>query len=206
LLEKQNIKLIGSATDASADTFKYNPYLTPVFTNTETTIYAFQPPAPGTAKDNEADFLLLPTTIANDLGDAEDTQAYSAISINATRISDPIFRDSRTLREIQSVDGTIRLNVGNYVAPVWHKDNANNISTPLKLLMRLQNNGAETTIKFNDKEITTFNTPKDEKFSDVAINLPGGTLNYNNKGFVNLTLTIKHGPLVADLIAIGPAK
>lgn len=206
LLEKQNIKLIGTAPDASADTFKYNPYLISRYTNTETTIFSFQAPSPNTAKDSEADFLLLPSTIANELGDSEDTKAYSAVSITATRISDPLSRDDRALREIQSVDGKIHLNVGNYVKPLWDPKGSGTIDLPLKLLLRYQNNGAEIIIKFKNSEVANIITTKDNKYTDQAVIIPPKTLDYNDKGFINLDLNIKHGPFVLDLIAIGPSK
>lgn len=206
LLEKHNIKLIGTAADASADTFKYNPYLSSVYTNTETTIYAFQPPPAGTPKDSEADFLLRPGTIANELGDSEDTQAYSAVSVNATRLTDPIYRNDRTLREIQSADGTIRLNVGTYVGPLWDPTNTGKINLPLKLLIRLQENGVTALLYSNGQEVANLETEKNNKYSDKAFIIPAGTLSYNNKGFIELKLVIKHGPLVLDLVAVGPEK
>ncbi|MDO8512162.1 MAG: hypothetical protein Q7S57_02725 [bacterium] len=206
LLVKQNIKLIGTAVGASTDTFKYNPYLTSAFTNTETTIYSFQAPDANEPKDNESDFLLQPATIANELGDSEDTQAYSAISVTATRISDPLFRDDRSLREIQSNDGSIHLNVGTYVKPLWDPSDTKKINTPLKLLIRLQNNGATAIIKYNGQEITNLETEKNNQYADKSIIIPADTLSYNNKGFIDLNLNIKHGPLVLDLIASGPTN
>jgi hypothetical protein len=206
LLVSQNIKLIGTSADASAETFKYNPYLTSTFTNAETTIYSFQVPAPNEPKDSEADFLLQPATIANELGDTEDTQAYSAISITATRLSDPIYRNDRTLREIQSNDGTIHLNIGTYVKPLWDPTGSEKINLPLKLLIRLYNNGASAVIKYNGNELANIETKETKKYTDEAIIIPANTLSYNKKGFVDLSLNIKKGPLVLDLIAVGPTK
>lgn len=206
LLAEQNISLIATAPDISASTFAHNPYLVPVFTNSETTVYKFSPTDDKDPDDTEENFLLEEATVANDVGDNEDTQAYTPLSLYATRISDPIFRSERSLREIQSVDGGIKINVEGYIAPLWDRDGNKTIDVPLKLLLRVQGNGSETTIKNNEKELTTFNTLKNEKFADIDIYIPSGKLSYDKKGFIDLKLNIKHGPLIIDLIAVGITK
>jgi hypothetical protein len=203
LLRKHKIGLIGAAEEATSNNFKYNPLLGRAYGDSDTTIFSFSPSETIQQTDTEADFLLQPQTIANDVGDDEDILPYSPISILATRISDPIYHDERTYREIQSADGIIRLNVGTYVLPFWDSEGKSIIQKPIRLLLRVKNNGVRARIMFNNKEVSNFETPKKGDFQDIVVDMPGNTLEYNNKGFIDLKLEIEHGPLAIDLIAAG---
>jgi hypothetical protein len=203
LLRKYKIGLIGAAEEATSNNFKYNPLLGMAYGDSDTTIFSFNLTETVEQTDKETEFLLQPQTIANDVGDDEDIAPYSPISILATRISDPIFRDDRTYREIQSADGIIRLNVGTYVLPFWDSEGKTIIQKPVRLLLRIKNNGAGARMFFDNKKITNFETSKNGEFKDIIVDIPENTLSYNDKGFIDLKLQIQHGPLVIDLIAAG---
>jgi hypothetical protein len=51
--------------------------------------------------------------------------------------------------------------------------------------------------------VSNFETPKKGDFQNVVVDIPENTLEYNNKGFIDLKLEIEHGPLAIDLIAAG---
>jgi len=204
LLKKHKIGLIGAAEEATSNSFKYNPLLGKAYGDSDTTIFSFNPSADEEKNaDKETEFLLQPQTIANDVGDDEDVLSYSPISILATRISDPIYHDERTYREIQGADGIIRLNVKTYVLPFWDAEEKMVIKKPVRLLLRVKNNGAKARIMFNNKEVSNFETPKKGDFQDIIVDITENTLEYNDNGFIDLKLEIQHGPLAVDLIAAG---
>jgi hypothetical protein len=199
LLERHGIARIAAARGVTDDAFRENPVLREVFASGESVVYEFTPHEPG-APDTVADFLLTPTTLANDVGDREDVLPHTAVSLAATRISDPTIVQGRTTRTVESSSFTIHVNVGTYVAPLWDADNNGTIGVPLRLLLRAVPNSASGTISSGDRTLGTFSLRADD--GNVRLTIPAGA-QLDPHGFLDITVRTDDAPLILDLIAVG---
>ncbi len=202
LLDKYQIALVGSSIGSTGDVFQTSPLFKKTYSNGETVIYAYKTSSQF-IPDPEAEFLLKHSTLANDVGDSEDILPHTAISLAAARISDPEIENNRTTRTIQGTDGTIRINVGTYVLPLWDEDGNTKVESPVRILIRIKNNGVEGSFSYNNKELTDFETPKDNGSTDIVVDMPAGSLSYDEKGFININMNFKKYPLTIDLVAAG---
>lgn len=205
LMEKHRIAFVAAANDVTASNFKNNPLLSEVYSDADTTLFAFRSDTKikDEKEEKESAFLLNRATLANDIGDDEDIHSYSPISLVATRLKSGAETNGINFREIESADSIIRFNAGSYVQNLWDKNRDSTVELPVRILLRVLNNGVEGSLFHDNKEITSFSTPKDGRFQDLIVDVNRDVLTINKKGFIDIEIRVKHGPFVLDLVAAG---
>lgn len=207
LLERHGISYIGSATRSSHDVFAHNPFLEPLLSNADVTLYRVKKSGRSNAssEDSDASFLLSPTTLANDVGDTEDVHPHAQISLAATQLSEPFMEQGRTVREIVGGTAVLHLNVGTYLPERWSRDPGGLIATPLQLLLRVVSNGARGQFTLPDgTPLMSFALPSTDRPQEIRFIIPSGRLRTNARGVASVRINLNRGPLRMDLVAAGP--
>lgn len=176
LMTKQNIGYLTGIDGSSDSSFPHNPALQAVKKIDDITLYKFSSPA-GT----EGSWLLKSSTLANDIGDLEDTFKHLPASLSATRLSDPQVAGQTTFRTTTAPIIPLKFNVGDYVRVLWDQDNDRKPDTSLELL-----------VKYTDHEEQQKILPEEASIDE--------------DGFITLTVSNpEQKPLHFDLIALGLA-
>lgn len=201
LLERHGITQIAAATGISDDLFDANPLLVEQKRTADGTLYGLNERKGSASDDSESQFLLTPTTLANDVGDREDILSHSALSLVATRVGDPEKASGRTTRTIDADQFDLRLNVGTYLRPLWDADGNSVIDHPLRLLVRTYPSTSTVTVSSNTDALGSFRiTPG---VTEATLLIPAGTLTIDDHGFATITLASQDQPLTLDLVAVG---
>ncbi|TSC72445.1 MAG: hypothetical protein G01um101438_529 [Parcubacteria group bacterium Gr01-1014_38] len=207
LLERHGISLLLGKNGSSADVFRRNPLLEPIFQTSEATLFRAKMDVavqrmPVDAPD--ADFLLAPTTLVNDIGDAEDAAPHLPLPLFAPNSSHPLNISEQTIREIRSQESRIGINVGRFVPEFWDADRNRVVDRPLHLLLRALSNGARGRLLVENTVIATFALPTTGELRSIRVTVPERLLRFNTSGEAFLTLALDRGPLRLDLLAVGP--
>lgn len=206
LLERHGIALLVGVNNLSRDVFANNPALKIVYQNEEVTVFAQRREqtqgqhANATAAE-DIQHLLDRTTLANDVGDAEDVFARLPVSVLAPQISAAQQTPEMTFREIQSAVSSIGLNVGSYVPNLWDANGDRVLDAPVELMIRAVGNGALGRITRGNTVFLKFALPADEKTHVLRARIPKGALPIDEQGLAFVALRLDKGPLRVDLVA-----
>lgn len=100
-------------------------------------------------------WLLRASTIANDIGDKEDTFAHLPVSLSATRLSGPrVDSDGVTYRSTTAPLIPLVFNVNDYVSYLWDKDGSGYPDVSLKLMIKTID-GRDLRVELPDGEIVS---------------------------------------------------
>lgn len=198
LMAKHNIGWLTGITGRSALGFSYNPALVAQHTENDTTLYQAQP-VPSTLSPELGRWLQKPTTLANDIGDYEDTFEYLLASVRTSRLSEPQVVDGVTYRETTAPRTALRFNVGDYITTLADQDKNNELDGSAEVFLQLTQPVAGLSLKTtHGQEIPlTASTRLLTRMS--ATDLP-----IESDGFITLYLENPNQHVIAiDLIALG---
>ena len=195
LMEKHGITWLTGIDGSSVSHFRNNPALVEVKKVDDITLF----------KANEAtsyqltSWLLKPSTLANDIGDLEDTHIHLPVSLRATRVSDHEVSNNITFRTTTAPQIPLKFNVGNYVAVLWDQDNTSIPDASLELLIRFKDVPSSLTLTTSTG--TTLPLSPDQLIKINASDAP-----IDETGFITLTVNNPQElPLAFDIIALGLA-
>ncbi len=137
------------------------------------------------------------------MGDREDVLPHSAVSIAATRITDPQREGQVTSRTIGSEGSALRVNVRSYIQPLWDPDGDGRMNVPLRLVLLLAGTGKRITIRGTDGVDHHITIPQTGRIETAILDFPGGSQILDERGFLTITMN-STTPLTIDLLAIGP--
>lgn len=201
LLAKHAIRWITGISDSSATSLAHNPELTATSYGGDVTVYEWNKGRESkSAQGTITPWLLKSTTLANDIGDQEDTFEHLPASLRATRLSDPIIKEYKTLRESTAPLIPLQFNVGDYIQVLWDKNNIGRPDIALELYLEFSQVPPDITVVTP----TGVRTPV---ISHTPLRLDSRDVPFDTRGFITLTL---HNPTEAligiDLIALGLAR
>lgn len=203
LLTKHDISYVTGITGSSASAFVHNPALQFARWSDDITLFHIKRPhtlSTNMDTGNEVDsWLLRPTTLANDIGDDDDTFNHMGASLQATRLSPAQFDNQQTYRVTHAPLFTARFNVHDYVDVLWDKDRDGKPDTALELYVRFVYPPAHTRILLPDG---TRLVP-----TASAVRLEPKQYIISPDGFIDITFTNPDAEAVAiDMIALGLAR
>lgn len=136
LLSKYNIHYLIGIDGSSDIAFAHNPALTLVRRADDITLYKTPPNLTLLGEESGVgSWLLKPSTLANDIGDDEDTFQHLPASLRATRLSGPLLKAGITYRRTTAPLIPLQFNVGDYVEALWDQDHNHYPDGALDLLV-----------------------------------------------------------------------
>ncbi len=201
LLNKYNIGYLTGIAESSAASFKHNPLLTEVNRAGDIILYQVKSdnnPAETLSPLSEdiISWLLKPTTLVNDIGDAEDTFKHLPISLPSTRLSDPIINDRQTSRATTAPLIPIKINVGDYISLLIDQDNNNFTDISLQLLL--------VTDQVQLNILTGTGTAYTYDSANPLLRIKSTTAPIDSQGFITIYIDNPNQQLInIDLIAVG---
>lgn len=198
LFSKNTITYVTGIAGASYGAFAHNPLLTEVATANDITLFEVQDDQkPCTSV--ECKFLLLPSTLANDIGDDLDTYEYLQASIRSPRLSEPTMQGAMTYREVSSPIIPLLFNVGDYVRVLWDPNNTGKPETSLTFMLWLTKPVQGLSLRTPSGTLISLPYQK-----HITVELPRDLVQINDKGFVSFSLyNPKENNVPIDLIALG---
>ncbi|MEK7499607.1 MAG: hypothetical protein AAB649_03300 [Patescibacteria group bacterium] len=197
LFAKNNIKFVTGITGASYNAFANNPALQEVATADDITLFEIQ--QTNNRCGDVCEFLLSPSTLANDIGDDLDTYEYLQASIRSTRVSDPQVRGNTTYREVSAPIIPLSFNVGDYVRVLWDANNIGKIEHSLTFMLDLITPVQGLTLNMSSGKRIALPYQK-----HIVVEIPRELVEINDKGFIVLSLdNPSEANIPIDLIALG---
>lgn len=144
-------------------------------------------------------WLLRASTLANDIGDREDTFEHLPASLRTTRLSEPQHDGATTWRTTTAPLIPLQFNVNDFVRALWDKERTGYPDIDVELLV-------QTTTPTTMAVSTTTNSPF-VLTSGELLKIPSRNVPFDSQGNIVLTL---HNPqqqsINLDLIALGLAR
>lgn len=202
LLSKHNIEYIASHPGSSSSTFSNNPALELKDEDTSFSLYSYS--ADGSETSNLSDsnirWLLNPSTLANDIGDKEDTYKHLPASLSTARLSDPILKNNSTYRFTTAPIIPLRFNVDDYVRVLWDQESNGFADRTLTAFLLYSSVAQELKLQTP----TGYTVPLS---NNQQIRLESSTVPLSDDGFITLyILNPTQQPVFLDLISLGLAN
>ncbi len=193
LLAKHSVGYVTGIAGSSEFAFAHNPLLQEVNIADNAGIYKIKNTDSSCSADSLCDFLLKPTTLANDIGDDEDAFEHLEASIRTPELSDPKAIKHITYRQTSSPYIPLEFNVADYVQKIWPND------SELQFVIRL-------TAPVSGLSVIATSGEKISLSNEVqqAITLSPEQAHIDDRGFITLTIdNPMHKTIGIDLIALG---
>lgn len=198
LMHRQNIAWVTGVMKNSDDAFSHNPALREVVRGNDTVLYTVTEDQ-NNISDIEA-WLLRPSTLANDIGDREDTFAHLPASLRTQRLSDPQFDGNHTLRFTTAPIIPLVFNTTSYVDALWDQDSDSYPDADLSLYITTVAESKSFTLRLPDGSNTKITSGERLTINHTAIQK-------NEKGLVEIDILNPENELVGiDIIALGLAQ
>lgn len=201
LLNRRGIGYIAAIEGSSDTTFSHNPLLESVGRADDVVLYQVKQQTVACKENPNCAFLLRPATLANDIGDTEDTFLHLQASLRAARLSEPIVHTTTTYRQTDARYIPLIFNVEDYVQALWDPNMLGRPETSLTFFMTLTkaHPSASLITPFGDR-IALGNA------AQVKLTLSPSMAVFDEKGFVSLTIDNPlQEPIGIDIIALGPS-
>lgn len=199
LLEKHAIAAVTGVRSSSAAAFAANSGLVPIADGDGLTLYGLGDAVPATCtwglSQLQEQWLLQPTTLANDIGDNEDTFEHLPASVRATRLGEPEQMRGCTRRISRAPIIPLTFNVGDYVQTLWDQDGDGVSDRSVQLVVVLSAPVSGLTLTTPDGEQIVVD--RTGVFTIAPVQIPADGL---------LTVTLRNPAETAvgiDLIAVG---
>lgn len=193
LLSKHSIRWVTGIEESSDTSLRYNAALREVVRSSDVIVYEREEDEKITEFNT---WLIRPTTLANDIGDREDTFEHLQASIRAPRLSQPLEFSSVTYRSTTASVVPLRFNVGDYVKVLWDQDRDSAPDGAVELLIECLTASSISIVGSSGSQYSTVCGQK--------VLLPSEEAIIDDKGFVTITLLNPHEQLLEiDLIALG---
>ena len=200
LLNKHSINWITGIQEHTVISFAFNPLLSRTRGSGSINIFSTPTSTSSSAykKTNTTRWLLRPSTLANDIGDREDTFKHLPASLRTTRLSKPTYNGEQTYRITSAPLIPLYFNVNDYVRILWDKENTGKPDTSVELLVHIS-----TPLTIETPTGQTFPLPANAQL----LKLPASTVPLDDDGYIKITILNPEQKEVAiDLIALGLAR
>ena len=193
LLAKHSIGYVTGIAGSSQFAFAHNSILQTASIADNATIFKIKNSGATCDSNSLCNFLLKPTTLANDIGDDEDTFEHLEASIRTPELSDPKAIKHTTYRETASPYIPFEFNVADYVQKIWPNDSSLQFvirfTTPVSGLSLITTSGEKIRLDNAAQDIVTLT------YEQAQI---------DDRGFITLTIdNPMHKTIGIDLIALG---
>lgn len=196
LLKKYNIKYITGIDKASATALAVSPLLTESRRGGDIIIYEVTDEAPSSLPEDITKWLLKPSTLIGDIGDAEDTFKHLPISLRTTRLSDPVVESNQTYRTTTAPIIPIKVNIGDYIRILTDQDRNNISDVTLELLLLTDQSKLDITTDTGDSYTYDSSSP--------LMRIKPHHAPIDDQGFITLNIANPaEVPINIDLIAVG---
>lgn len=202
LLAKHNIRYVTGISGSTESSFAHNPLLNTVASANGHRLLAAAPARPASSRlspDNTR-WLLKTSTLANDIGDLEDTYEHTPASLRAARLSDPFFENNSTWRTTTAPVIPLKFNVDDFVRYLWDKESTGSPDTALDALITYS----------SPEHNLTLQTSTGQRYPLLNANrvrIQPEDAPIEEDGFITLYLiNPKERPVSIDLIALGPSS
>ncbi len=201
LLAKHAIGAVTGVAGTSQTAFAHNPSLYTIGVADDITVYASKDAAEQCVPAPECTFLLRPSTLANDIGDNQDTFEHLQASIRSPRLSDPVANLEGTYRETTSSRIPLSFNVRDYVRVLWDPNKTNRPETSLTFMIFFTRVPHGLLLQTPSGAIVPIPNQK-----HATVELRQDMVVFDDRGFVPLTImNPTHESIGIDLIALGPS-
>ena len=200
LLAKNEIRYITGIARTSDTALSHNKSLHPIAVSDDTTLYEVND-TDDACTSPECSFLLRSATLANDIGDEQDTFLHLMASIRSPRLSIPIEKDGRTYRESTAPQIPFLFNVGSYVSTLWDPNGTHHSETSLTFLLHLTKPVSGLTLVTPSGNIHPLPAAR-----NISIQMFPDEAPIDDDGFITLTIQNPRSQRVGiDLVALGPS-
>lgn len=195
LLNRHLIGYVTGIQDTSETSFSNNPALKEFAR--EDTVILFKPIQRIPPPTDLDEWLLRSTTLANDIGDKEDSFKHLQASVRTPRLGAPMISENTTYRTTTSARIPIVFNVGAYTQVLWDGDDNALPDGRLQFVIKELNKSRELSVELDTGAQFT---PGPDGFYEI----PGSVVPIDEKGFITLTLlNPDEFPIDIDLVALG---
>lgn len=202
LLTAHKVAYLAGVTGSSADAFSHNPALTVATQADDLTIFSATDFSRSSLPAEVTPWLLKGSTLANDIGDNEDTFEHLMASLRSTRLSPPESRDSVTSRSTSAPVIPLRFNVGDYALILWAQEGRDVPDTAVEFYWQVVNAPTGLTLRTS----TGVSSPLPAT-GHAMIRLERESVPIDDDGFITLYIDNPTAQEVAiDLFALGLAR
>lgn len=202
LMKKHGISTVTGVDGTSYSVFAANPALQEHAWVDTTHLFTFSSRItdsyPANIPSDKETWLLKPSTLANDIGDDEDTQDFLPASVSATRLNAVSRSQNKTYRITTAPIIPLDFNMADYSSVLWDQDGNGQPDTTLELFL---------TLAFPSKNLSVAENKLDNNSTTHTIKMSSESLSTNAKGHVIVNLhNPDESPVAIDMIALGLAR
>lgn len=200
LMQQHQLEWVTGIQSSSLFAFSHNPALASYGMFDDATVFqlkhqSIQPCPAG----SQCAFLLQPSTLANDIGDDEDTFEHLEASIRTARLSNPIAHKNTTYRETTAQYIPLEFNVGDYAQVLWDPQHTGKPQSALQFMIGLTTPAKNLILQTASGQQIPL---KQEQVNTVILN--PGMVSIDERGFITLTIVNSNQERVGvDFIALG---
>jgi hypothetical protein len=182
LFDAHNVRFIAGVEGSSNSAFAHNPALKKVGAGDDVTLYERAAADTSAYSDRLSTWLLSASTLANDIGDDEDTFLHLPASLQATRLSAPLAQGTDTYRTTSAPLIPLVFDVADYAAALWNVDAAGHPASDVELLVETTTNPAHVSI------VTASGARYSLPPAGQTVRVKAQGIAVDSRGFVTLTL------------------
>ncbi len=203
LMAKHGITYVTGIAGSSSEQFANNPRLVVAHDRGDITLYTprqGEDTCSGRFSPQQKTWLLRAATIANDIGDAEDTFLHLPVSLQGALVSTPHAAAGCSVRSLSAGTTALKFNIGDYLTALWDKEGTAKPDTAVEFLVDVI--GSPTGLFLRDGVGTLHPVVSRE-----LLRLEPNQVPIDEQGFITLTLVNPNGTVVdINLIALGLAR
>lgn len=204
LFAKHDIGTVTGITNTSQTAFMHNQALAPVAVADDITLYAptnKRMDRMNCAASPECTFLMRPSTLANDIGDTQDTFEHLQASVRSARLSEPRVVSATTYREVTASSIPLQFNVGDYTRVLWDPNKTGRPETSLTFMIYFTAPYSGLSLRTPSGSVVPILASK-----HATVELRQDLIRIDERGFVPLMLiNPTHKRIGIDMIALGPS-
>lgn len=201
LFQKQSISAVTGIANTSQTTFMHNSALVPFAVADDITMYKVKDTSDNCVASPACTFLLRSATLANDIGDMQDTFEHLQAGVRSPRLSDPITVGNTTYRQSTASRIPFVFNVGDYVRVLWDPNKNGRPESTLTFMVNFIKPYSGLSLRTPTGEIIPLPAVK-----HATVELRQNMVTIDDRGFITLTLiNPTHESIGIDLIALGPS-
>lgn len=198
LMKKHGIKWLTGVLKSSHSAFQINTSLTPGPAGGDVVLYELAS-LPDCQEGSICAWLLRANTLANDIGDDEDTFEHLPASLRSTRLSVPQTDGRQSYRITSAPVIPLRFNVGDYTQALWDQDSSAATDSSLELYIQFAVAPPELKLRLPSGKIIQAQPNNLQR-------LPIEHVRIDADGFIEIDIINDTAqPVAIDLIALGPA-
>jgi len=200
LMEKHDISFVTGITSSSLDQFEQNMALSPLHKSDDITLFA-----PSGMNDtcsqrfstSQRSWLLHASTLANSIGDGEDTFLHLPASIRGALVSAPHLNGDCMVRTASAPETPLFFNVGDYVSALWNSKSSHKPDSAVEVLVDIVGDRDGLSIRDGLGDLHALSNHE-------LLRLTPEQVPIDDDGFISLSIVNPTGtPIDVNLIALG---